>query len=239
MTRNVVCTMLLAVLFLTLTSTCLGRIWTDRTGRQVEAELISVSDGYVKIKRQSDGKVFDLPLDRLSDDDRAFLRAQGTLGNTPSAEPAVGVKKCDVFSGEEMTETSATLTAGAKVTVVKSLPDKVQVRTASGTNGWVRRCALCSQEEYSRRTTASEVPENLICVGSDKGGMFMYGGSVPIRMNEFVFDEPGQGIWMDASAKGKDFRGLRGDPSILFLYRKNRSVAKLPIWQDAPTQPKK
>ncbi len=52
------------------------RTWTDRTGRQVEAELIAIQDGNVRIKRKSDGETFDLPLEKLSDVDQDFVKSQ-------------------------------------------------------------------------------------------------------------------------------------------------------------------
>ena len=103
-----------------------------------------------------------------------------TGGFACAAGPVVGVKECDLFSAEKLEKQVASLKAGDKVDVLKSLPDKLQVRIASGKTGWVRQCALCSEEECTRRAKASEIPENLICIGSDdkEGGMFMYGGSV-------------------------------------------------------------
>lgn len=57
-----------------------ARTWTDRTGRQLDAEFVSFSNGIVRIKRTSDGRTFDLPLERFSDADIAFVRAQPAAG---------------------------------------------------------------------------------------------------------------------------------------------------------------
>lgn len=54
----------------------LFRIWTDRTGRKLDAEYIGFNGGKVEIKRTSDGKTFYVPLERLSDADQAFVRSQ-------------------------------------------------------------------------------------------------------------------------------------------------------------------
>lgn len=48
------------------------RTWTDVEGRTVEASLVSSSDSAVKLKKR-DGKVYSVPLDRLSQTDRAFV----------------------------------------------------------------------------------------------------------------------------------------------------------------------
>lgn len=53
-----------------------GRTWTDAsTGKQIEAELEGASDGKVKLKR-SDGRQFEVPLERLSAEDQAYVEAQ-------------------------------------------------------------------------------------------------------------------------------------------------------------------
>ena len=54
------------------------RTWTDVTGRQIEAALISFQDGKVELKMQS-GKIGIVPLERLSKADQEFL-----LKRTPS-----------------------------------------------------------------------------------------------------------------------------------------------------------
>jgi formylglycine-generating enzyme required for sulfatase activity len=69
--------LLLAVLIVAVTYTvCDGSTWTDRKGRQVEAEYIAFEEGKVKIQRISDGKLFDIPLENLSDVDQAFVKSK-------------------------------------------------------------------------------------------------------------------------------------------------------------------
>ena len=48
------------------------RTWTAVNGKEIEAEFISNIDGYVSLKLKS-GKVFEVPLDKLSKDDQKFL----------------------------------------------------------------------------------------------------------------------------------------------------------------------
>ncbi|WP_226895069.1 hypothetical protein [Luteolibacter marinus] len=63
---------LLALTALTLAAQAKPRNLVDKEGREIVADIVSVSADAVKMKR-SDGKTFDLPLDRLSDNDRGFL----------------------------------------------------------------------------------------------------------------------------------------------------------------------
>ncbi len=58
------------------------RTWTDASGKHTtEAELISVDDGAVKLRRK-DGKEITVPIDKLSAADRAFINEL----QTPPAE---------------------------------------------------------------------------------------------------------------------------------------------------------
>jgi hypothetical protein len=53
------------------------RTWTSADGKfSVEAEFLSYGNDKVKLKK-ADGKVIDLPKDKLSDDDQEWLRKRG------------------------------------------------------------------------------------------------------------------------------------------------------------------
>jgi hypothetical protein len=73
-----------AIWFAMLFVACIGlipsradaRIWTDRTGRQLDAEYVGFVDGKVQIKGTSDGKTFLVPLERFSDADQEFVKSQ-------------------------------------------------------------------------------------------------------------------------------------------------------------------
>lgn len=72
--------MLLILLSIMLsTSICTGRMWTNRNGRTLEADFIALKDGKVQVKRTSDGKLFEVPLESLSDADQAYVRTQTQL----------------------------------------------------------------------------------------------------------------------------------------------------------------
>ncbi len=66
----------LALLFLPL---CVlageNRTWTDTAGRSFSGGLISVQDGTASIRRESDQRIFDVPLDTLSEADRTYIQA--------------------------------------------------------------------------------------------------------------------------------------------------------------------
>jgi len=52
------------------------RTWRDKTGKfSIRAELVESGGTAVKLKRE-DGKVINVPVDRLSDEDRKFLESQ-------------------------------------------------------------------------------------------------------------------------------------------------------------------
>ena len=62
------------VLFLSINGELQARKWTDLTGRfSLEAELVDSSDGVVTLKRE-DGTTTRLPLNKLSEADRQFIR---------------------------------------------------------------------------------------------------------------------------------------------------------------------
>lgn len=84
MTRSMKIPAWTTIVFAMLFSTCWARTWTNREGKMIEAELVSFHDGIVKIKR-SDGKVFDLTMDKLSDEDQKFVK---TAPQDANSEPA-------------------------------------------------------------------------------------------------------------------------------------------------------
>lgn len=53
------------------------RTWTDSTGTyQIEAELIEATGATVKLKLKKDGKIVDVPIEKLSQKDQEFLKQQ-------------------------------------------------------------------------------------------------------------------------------------------------------------------
>jgi hypothetical protein len=52
------------------------RTWSDRSGKfRIKAKLRSVAGGKVSLERH-DGKIIEVPLDKLSEADRQFIEGQ-------------------------------------------------------------------------------------------------------------------------------------------------------------------
>ena len=73
---------ILILFFIVLGSVCHAelRTWTAVNGKEVEAEFVSNEKGIVKLKLNS-GKVFEVPLNKLSKADQDFLKAKSTSGS--------------------------------------------------------------------------------------------------------------------------------------------------------------
>ena len=70
-----------------------AREWTSTDGRKLDAELISVTGDAVVLKRASDGQRFTLPLTRLSEADREWVRSQGATPKPAAAAAPAGAPK--------------------------------------------------------------------------------------------------------------------------------------------------
>jgi len=73
------------------------RTWTDVDGRTVEAAFVKIDHDHVKIKRTTDGRIFSLPIARLSPADHAFLKEQ--LVKVETAAPVESTKEKKPFDG--------------------------------------------------------------------------------------------------------------------------------------------
>jgi len=104
--RHIAIALLFAFLSASASSASFARTWTDLKGRQVEGDFVALKDGKVKIKRNSDGKEFDFPLDELSDADQDFVKFQAAVAKLKGL--------------------------GAKVTLDKKTGEVVSVELASG-----------------------------------------------------------------------------------------------------------
>ena len=73
---------ILGLLSLLLSCFCYAesRTWTVINGKEVEAEFVSNEKGIVKLKLKS-GKVFEVPLNKLSKSDQEFLKAKPSSGS--------------------------------------------------------------------------------------------------------------------------------------------------------------
>ena len=74
------------------------RTWSDRTGKyKIEAEFVEIRDGKLRLK-DKDGKTISLPLSKVSEDDRAYIRGLQQGGNAGGA-PDGGGDSDNPFAG--------------------------------------------------------------------------------------------------------------------------------------------
>ncbi len=110
---------LAAICLLTLPVVVDGRTWKAATGPfSVEAELLSVEEGQVRLRR-ADGKVITVPLTKLSEADRVFVDSQAKPSLKVDEATAEAVKEiADRFYADlrttERQDAQSTLTAEAK-----------------------------------------------------------------------------------------------------------------------------
>jgi len=72
------------------------RKWTDATGKHtVDAKLVEVKDGMVRLESRN-GKIVDIPLEKLSGADQKFLKSK--IDETGGASPAHPSKEADAGS---------------------------------------------------------------------------------------------------------------------------------------------
>ena len=215
-------------------SDCVLNIWKNGTV-EVNAPGVKAEDdaghGYVSKEVSTQGRRAIVMVAASREVD-----VSNKLHGVPAVLPTIGIQECSMFATSELKEETATLRVGAEISVVEQGEWAVLVANAEGKEGWVRRCYLCTSSELDRRKNAEEVPARVICIGAEEDGRtFFYGGTMPISKGQFAVDV-GQAFWMDQTARGKTFtvgsHPLRGDPDVLFLYRQDGTVAKLPIWRE-------
>ncbi len=90
--------LLLAQLFSTMVE---ARVFTNKQGREIDAEIISVASPEVKIKR-ADGKVFTMLIDTFTDEDQAFIRTWKLAGSPPEGAPPAPPTNSDLKPGETL-----------------------------------------------------------------------------------------------------------------------------------------
>lgn len=67
--------LIIQVILFYVSSIAEARTWTDVTGRTLEAEFLDFKNGNVMIKRLSDGRIFELPFSKFSQEDQSFVRS--------------------------------------------------------------------------------------------------------------------------------------------------------------------
>jgi len=82
------------LLAITLTAKEPIRTWTSADGRTIEARFIDEKKGEVRIHR-TDGRVFNIPLDNFSEDDRKYVKSLAVAKPSPSTDPKDDVEGTD------------------------------------------------------------------------------------------------------------------------------------------------
>ena len=147
------------------------RTWTSSTGGSTtEAAFLDFREGKVRLKKRNES-ILSVPIEKLSQADQNWVNARVAAGASPDTGPAsakeataedkpvIGIQECSLFAAEELKEETATLRAGAEVSVEEERAWAVRVATAEGKKGWVRRCCLCAPAEFNRRKTAGDIPQ--------------------------------------------------------------------------------
>lgn len=63
-----------------------ARVWRNREGKSIEAEFIELDDGKVTLRKKTDGKMYTVLLQHLSDADQSWVKNQSTLRTAGAAE---------------------------------------------------------------------------------------------------------------------------------------------------------
>jgi len=161
-------------------------------------------------------------------------------GETPEPPPVpvVGVEGVSLYGDEDLSEEKAPLAPGIELVIVAEKGDKLEVKTTSGEQGWVRRCCLCSRKEFDRRESEDQIPTKVVCIKSKDGQTLMYGGSLSIENGQIVM-KPGDAFWMDPTMEGTEFtfgsEEGTGDPGVLLLTPESGDMIRMKIWS-TPTR---
>ena len=109
----------------------------------------------------------------------------------------VGIERSvGLFKQAALEDQLAELETGALLTVLESRQTVLKVKTSDAAQGWVRRCWICSPEEFKRRESANCIPRNAVCIGAEGDERFLYGGALSIQNNRPAV-RPGDAFWLD------------------------------------------
>ena len=84
-----------------------ARLFTTVDGKKVYGSLVEANDNFVKIKRQSDGRVFTVGLNRLSKDNRKLVQAYLTKKGKKTKAPSIAPKAPSAIKPAEPKRESA------------------------------------------------------------------------------------------------------------------------------------
>jgi predicted peptidase len=136
---------------------CVAREWTSADGRKVDADFVAATADQVTLRRAGDGRIFTLPLARLSPADQAFIK-----GQNPTAEAAfkpVSGPFAALLTGDwalsEYKGLPFALYGASDLSAAKSYPLILALHGRSETNengkqvgGWMK--SFTTQERYTK-----------------------------------------------------------------------------------------
>ncbi len=129
--------LLLGVLLIT-SSVAVARIWTDTTGRKVEADFVRLEGGKIYLKTAS-GKVVAVPLERMSEADQEFAKAAAK-----PTSPDAAASPDDATPPDDAADPDTSTPAAAPSGNGTGEPAPPSGQTYIG----VKRCAPCHFESY-------------------------------------------------------------------------------------------
>jgi len=150
--------------------------------------------------------------------------------------PVVGIKEVEIYKDDKLNVFGEKLIqAGTSLVIVSEKQNTLQVKLSDGTQGWLRKCAVCSRKEYTRRIKVNELPTYLICIQYDKGKFYFYGGNV-FMSNDVIVVDTHQAFWTDPTThnmtiiNNESVEAIFGNSSIIQLRKDNGKIARMPYW---------
>jgi hypothetical protein len=138
---------------------CLGvicnaelRTWTAVNGKEVEAEFVSNSDGQVSLKMKT-GKIFKVPLNKLSKADQEFLKAKSSPKEPTKEETPVNPNLKYEVKDSTVTITGYDKKASGALTIPATIEGNPV--TSIGRNAFL----------YCRILTSITIPDSVISIG--------------------------------------------------------------------------
>ena len=107
------------------------RTWTAVNGKEVEAEFISNEKGVVKLKLKS-GKIFEVPLNKLSKADQDFLKAKSSPKEPTRGEAPVSPSLKYEIKGDAVTITGGDKKVSGALTILATIEGKAVTSIGNG-----------------------------------------------------------------------------------------------------------
>jgi hypothetical protein len=207
------------------------RTWTDTSGRNLEAEFLSFSEGSVEIKRTSDGQVFKLPLKNFSVEDQEYVRAQMQTPQKTGPGP-VGESKFQIGDPDPKFDESK---------FDPNYPQMKVWRQAGVSTGIPQLQDQLDKvtKEFQEGTTEEELRAYL-----ESPNVKYKSAVVLLKNGTYHFSDKGIRIYSSATLIGESRDGvaihLSGQAGVSLYNAKGaglRNVTLVGVWKDSPPDP--